>query len=93
VSSYLPRALLFALLTALVALPLGYFCKPWMCWSLFYLGLSLQLAYHYRNFSRLERWSRQPMLDASLQGDGEWDGVFRRLYSDKKELLGKIEQR
>ena len=91
--SYLPRALLFALLTALVALPLGYFGKPWMGWALFYLGLSLQLAYHYRNFSRLERWSRQPMLDASLQGDGEWDGVFRRLYSDKKELLGKIEQR
>jgi two-component system, OmpR family, phosphate regulon sensor histidine kinase PhoR len=60
---------------------------------LFYIGLSLQLAYHYRNFSRLERWSRQPMLDASLEGDGEWDGVFARLYSHEKELLAKIEQR
>jgi two-component system, OmpR family, phosphate regulon sensor histidine kinase PhoR len=93
VRAYLPRALLFALLTAVLAFPLGYFGKPWMGWALFYIGLSLQLAYHYRNFSRLERWSRQPMLDASLEGDGEWDGVFRRLYSHEKELLAKIEQR
>jgi two-component system phosphate regulon sensor histidine kinase PhoR len=93
VSSYLPRALILALLTAAVAFPLGYFARPWMGWALFYLGLSLQLAYHYRNFARLERWSRQPMLDASLEGDGEWDGVFRRLYSHEKELLAKIEQR
>jgi len=93
VSSYLPRALLFALVTAILAFPLGYFGKPWMGWALFYLGLSLQLAYHYRNFSRLERWSRRPMLDASLEGDGEWDSVFRRLYSHEKELLAKIEQR
>ncbi len=92
-SSYLPRALLFALVTAILAFPLGYFGKPWMGWALFYLGLSLQLAYHYRNFSRLERWSRRPMLDASLEGDGEWDSVFRRLYSHEKELLAKIEQR
>ncbi len=92
-SSYLPRALIFALLTALLAFPLGYFAKPWMGWALFYLGLSLQLAYHYRNFARLERWSRRPMLDASLEGDGEWDSVFRRLYSHEKELLAKIEQR
>lgn len=92
-SSYLPRALILALLTAAVAFPLGYFARPWMGWALFYLGLSLQLAYHYRNFARLERWSRQPMLDASLEGDGEWDGVFRRLYSHEKELLAKIEQR
>jgi len=89
----LPRALILALLTAAVAFPLGYFARPWMGWALFYLGLSLQLAYHYRNFARLERWSRQPMLDASLEGDGEWDGVFRRLYSHEKELLAKIEQR
>jgi two-component system phosphate regulon sensor histidine kinase PhoR len=93
VSAYLPRALLFALLIGLVALPLGYFATPWMGWSLFCIGLGLQLAWHTRNFSRLERWSRQPLLDASLEGDGEWDSVFRRLYSHEKELLGKIAQR
>ncbi|MCL2635157.1 MAG: phosphate regulon sensor histidine kinase PhoR [Betaproteobacteria bacterium] len=91
-SAYLPRALLFLLLAALLAWPLGYFAAPWMGWSLFCLGLGLQLAWHYRNFSRLERWSRQPLLDASLEGDGEWDSVFRRLYSHEKELLGKIAQ-
>ncbi len=64
-----------------------------MGWVLFYLGLSLHLAMHYRNFSRLERWSRKPVLDASLEGDGEWDRVFRRLYRHEKELLEKIELR
>lgn len=87
-SAWLPMALL----TALAAVPLGYFGAPWMGWGLFCIGLGLQLLYHYRNFSRLERWSRQPMLDASLEGDGEWDSIFRRLYSHEKKLLGKIEQ-
>lgn len=64
-----------------------------MGWVLFYIGLSVHLAIHYRNFSRLERWSRAPMLDATLEGDGEWDNVFRRLYSHEKEMLGKIERR
>jgi two-component system, OmpR family, phosphate regulon sensor histidine kinase PhoR len=87
------RALIYGLLTAAVSLLLGYFVEPWMGWVLFYLGLSLHLAMHYRNFSRLERWSRKPVLDASLEGDGEWDRVFRRLYRHEKELLEKIELR
>ncbi len=87
------RALLYSLLTAAVALPLGYFVEPWMGWVLFYIGLSVHLGFHYRNFSRLQRWSRKPFLDASLEGDGEWDDVFRRLYSHEKEMLAKIEQR
>ncbi|WP_306606330.1 phosphate regulon sensor histidine kinase PhoR [Azonexus sp.] len=87
------RALIYGLLTAAVSFLLGYFVEPWMGWVLFYLGLSLHLAMHYRNFSRLERWSRKPVLDASLEGDGEWDRVFRRLYRHEKELLEKIELR
>ncbi len=87
------RALFYGVLTALVALSLGYFGEAWMGWVLFYIGLSVHLGMHYRNFSRLERWSRKPVLDASLEGDGEWDRVFRRLYRHEKESLEKIEQR
>lgn len=87
------RALIYGLLTAGIAFLLGYFVEQWMGWVLFYAGLSLHLAMHYRNFSRLERWSRKPVLNASLEGDGEWDRVFRRLYRHEKELLEKIEQR
>lgn len=87
------RALMYSLLTAAVALPLGYFVEAWMGWVLFYIGLSVHLAIHYRNFSRLERWTRQPILDPNLEGDGEWADVFRRLYRHEKEMLGKIEQR
>ncbi|WP_083651156.1 phosphate regulon sensor histidine kinase PhoR [Azonexus hydrophilus] len=87
------RALFYGVLTAAIAFPLGYFVEQWMGWVLFYTGLSLHLAMHYRNFSRLERWSRKPVLDASLEGDGEWDRVFRRLYRHEKELLEKIERR
>lgn len=91
--SYPPRPLFLVLLTALLAFPLGYFGQPWVGWALFSMGLCLQLAYHYRNFARLERWSRRPILDASLEGDGEWDSVFGRLYGHEKELLTQIEER
>ncbi|WP_281985767.1 phosphate regulon sensor histidine kinase PhoR [Azonexus hydrophilus] len=87
------RALMYGLLTVVSAFLLGWFVETWMGWVLFYTGLSVHLAMHYRNFSRLERWSREPVLDASLEGDGEWDRVFRRLYRHEKDLLGKIELR
>ncbi|RKT62385.1 two-component system phosphate regulon sensor histidine kinase PhoR [Azonexus fungiphilus] len=87
------RALAYGAFTAVIAFLLGYFGETWMGWVLFYIGLSVHLAMHYRNFSRLERWSHKPVLDASLEGDGEWDAVFRRLYRHEKELLEKIEHR
>jgi len=87
------RALLYGLLTVISSFLLGWFAETWMGWVLFYTGLSVHLAMHYRNFSRLERWSREQGLDASLEGDGEWDKIFRRLYRHEKELLEKIEQR
>lgn len=87
------RALLYGLLTVIVSFLLGWFVETWMGWVLFYAGLSIHLAMHYRNFSRLERWSRERELGASLDGDGEWDKVFRRLYRHEKEMLDKIEQR
>jgi len=87
------RALLYGLLTVVTSFLLGWFVETWMGWVLFYTGLSVHLAMHYRNFSRLERWSRERGLDASLEGDGEWDKIFRRLYRHEKELLEQIEQR
>ena len=52
------RALTYGVLTALVALSLGYFGEAWMGWVLFYIGLSVHLGMHYRNLhnnSGLER--------------------------------------
>jgi len=93
VSAQLIRALLLALLSALVALPVGHFVAPWAGWTLFSVGLGLQMAFHFRNFARLERWSRAPVVDSSLEGEGAWDGVFGRLYRHEKDLRAQIARR
>ena len=92
-SAQVVRALLLALLTALIALPVGHFGAVWAGWTLFCTGLGLQLAFHFRNFARLERWSRNPVVDPSLEGEGAWDGVFGRLYQHEKDLRGQIASR
>ena len=92
-SGQLVRSLLIGLATALLAVPLGYFVTPWLGWGIFCLGLGLQLLFHFRHFARLDRWSRHPVVDASLEGEGEWDGVFGRLYRHEKELRHQIAQR
>jgi two-component system phosphate regulon sensor histidine kinase PhoR len=84
---------LLALLAALLALPVGYFVAHWAGWAVFCCGLGLQLAFHFRNFARLERWSRSPVVDSSLEGEGAWDGVFGRLYRHEKDLRTKLAQR
>ena len=61
-SEQLIRALLLALLTALIALPVGYFVAQWAGWSVFCAGLALQMVFHFRNFARLERWSKAPVV-------------------------------
>ena len=92
-SGQLVRAFFLALLTALIALPVGYFVAHWAGWTLFSVGLGLQLAFHFRNFARLERWSRAPVVDSSLEGEGAWDGVFGRLYRHEKDLRAQIARR
>jgi len=87
------RALLLALLSALIALPVGHFVAPWAGWTFFSVGLGLQMAFHFRNFARLERWSRAPVVDSSLEGEGAWDGVFGRLYRHEKDLRAQIARR
>jgi len=93
VSSQLIRALLLALLSTVVALPIGYFVAHWAGWTVFCLGLALQMAFHFRNFARLDRWSHNPVVDASLEGEGAWDGIFGRLYRHEKDLREQIAQR
>ena len=92
-SSSLIRALLLALLAVLIALPVGHFVAPWVGWTVFCGSLGLQMAFHFRNFTRLDRWSRAPVVDDSLEGEGAWDGVFGRLYRHEKDLRAQIAAR
>ena len=87
------RALLLAGAFALLALPLGHFVAPWAGWAVFCLGLGLQMAFHFRNFTRLERWSRAPVVDPGLEGEGAWDEVFGRLYQHEKDMRARIARR
>lgn len=87
------RSLLLMLASAIVAWPVGHFVAGWAGWLLFSASLVLQMALHFRNFSRLDRWSRTPGVDRSLEGEGAWDGVFGRLYRHEKDLREQIAQR
>ena len=92
-SSSLIRALLLAVLAAVVALPVGHFVAHWAGWTVFCGSLGLQMAFHFRYFARLDRWSRAPVVDDSLEGEGAWDGVFGRLYRHEKDLRAQIAAR
>ncbi|MBF1165004.1 MAG: DUF3329 domain-containing protein, partial [Dechloromonas agitata] len=87
------RAVILAAVAAAVAIPVGTFSRPWHGWAVFSLGLVLQMVFHFRNFTRLDRWSRNPLIDASLEGEGEWDNIFGRLYRHEKDLRQQIAQR
>ena len=93
VSEQLIRGLLLALLSALIALPVGYLFAQWAGWALFCAGLGMQMVFHFRNFSRLDRWSKAPVVDGSLEGEGAWDGIFGRLYRHEKDLRAQIAKR
>jgi len=90
VAAQLIQSLLLTLLAAGIALPFGYFVSPSTGWMVFSLGLGLQMVFHFRNFARLERWSRAPVVDDSLAGKGAWDTIFARLYRHEKDLRARI---
>lgn len=92
-SGQLVWAMLLTVLAAVVAYPVGYFVSHLAGWAVFCAGFGLQLAFHFRNFARLERWSRAPVVDSSLEGEGAWDGVFGRLYRHEKDLRAQIARR
>lgn len=92
-SSSLIRALLLAVLAAVVAYPIGHFVVPWAGWTFFCASLGLQMVFHFKNFARLDRWSYAPVVDDSLEGEGAWDGIFGRLYRHEKDLRAQIAAR
>jgi two-component system, OmpR family, phosphate regulon sensor histidine kinase PhoR len=92
-SSELLRAFVLILLSILIALPVGKFVAAWAGWAVLCAGLAAQMLFHFGNFSRLERWSRAPEVDDSLEGAGAWDGVFGRLYRHEKDLRSQIAER
>lgn len=93
VTAHLIQALLYALLTAVIAVPVGYYWGAGTGWMIFCLGLVLQMAFHFRNFARLERWTQAPVVDDTLEGQGAWNGIFGRLYRHEKELRTRIAER
>jgi two-component system, OmpR family, phosphate regulon sensor histidine kinase PhoR len=93
VLSLVMRASILALLAALIAVPVGYFVAPWAGWLIFCASLCGQLAFQFRNFARLNRWSHNPGVDATLEGGGAWDGIFGRLYRHEKDLREQISRR
>jgi two-component system, OmpR family, phosphate regulon sensor histidine kinase PhoR len=93
VPSQIVNALVLILLAAGIAIPVGYFAAPWAGWAIFCAGLGLQMLFNFRNFARLDRWSQRPIVDASLEGEGAWDGIFGRLYRHEKDLRSQISER
>ncbi|MEO8410231.1 MAG: phosphate regulon sensor histidine kinase PhoR [Propionivibrio sp.] len=87
------RTVLLAVLAALVAWPVGHFVAAWAGWAVFSSGLCLLMAFHFVNFARLDRWSRAPVVDNSLEGRGDWDNIFGRLYRHEKDLRDQIARR
>lgn len=89
----LARAAQLTALAACIAWLLGDLYSVTAGWAVFCLGLCLQMLSHFRNFGRLDRWSRMPGVDVSLEGNGAWDGIFGRLYRHEKDLRAQIERR
>ena len=92
-TSLVVRAVILAAIAAAIAIPVGIFSRPWHGWAVFCVGLVLQQLIHFRHFARLDRWTRNPDVDASLEGEGAWDDIFGRLYRHEKDLRQSIAQR
>jgi len=87
------RALPLAALAASSALAVGSFVADWAGWAVFCAVLALPLGFHFRNFIRLERWSRGPSGAARLAKEADRDGVLGRLYRREKDLRDEITRR
>jgi two-component system phosphate regulon sensor histidine kinase PhoR len=87
------RALLLAALAASMALAVGSFVAEWAGWAVFCAVLALPLAFHFRNFVQLERWSREPFGDARLADAADGDGILSRLYRREKNLRDEVTRR
>ncbi len=87
------KALTLLILAALLAAPFWLFFSVAAGWVVLFLGLGIQAYFHFRNFAKLEKWTRAPFADDTLEGDGAWNGVFGRLYRHERELRQQIAAR
>lgn len=87
------RVAAVTLIFGLVAAPVGYFLGERLGWTVLCGGLLLQLLFQLRYFSRLDRWSHRPVVDASLEGEGVWDDLFGRIYRHEKDVQEQIARR
>lgn len=92
-STHFLKALTLALLAALLATPCWLLWGAAAGWSVLFVGLGVQAYFHFRNFSKLEKWTRAPFADDKLEGDGAWNGIFGRLYRHEKDLRQRIAAR
>ncbi len=87
------KALSFLVLAAVLATPFWLFVGAAAGWVVLFLGMGIQAYFHFRNFAKLEKWTRAPFADDTLEGDGAWNGVFGRLYRHEKDLRQQIAAR
>ncbi len=92
-ATQLTRAVWWALLAAVVCVPVGVFLAAWAGWALFALSLFLQLYHQFCQLERLEKWTREPFPDDTLEGVGTWNLVFGRLYRHEKALNEQLAER
>lgn len=78
-------------ITGGVAGVVDFFSQAPFGWITFGLLLALQHLLHAWRFAQLDRWTRNPTVDTSLEAKGAWDVVFSRLYHHEKALRQQIE--
>ena len=91
--SQIARTLILALTTLAAAAALGWLVDYWLGILAALLGIGLQMARHFRNFSRLDQWSTTPSIELRPEAEGAWDAIFSRLYRHEKDLRTQIGQR
>jgi two-component system phosphate regulon sensor histidine kinase PhoR len=79
------RAILVALLTALLVVPLGLLFNFTLAFAAGLLLLFLILCLHLRQMSRLLAWARQPLGSTVPDGYGLWEDAFAALYQRSRE--------
>lgn len=87
------NALTRMVIAVVISLLVARFAQPWMGWLCLVAALTWQLLFHLHYLARLDRWSAAPTVDPDLEGEGAWDGVFRRLYRHEKDLRHQIAAR
>ncbi|HRF88347.1 MAG TPA: phosphate regulon sensor histidine kinase PhoR [Pseudomonadales bacterium] len=73
-----------------IAVVIGLAFSSWYGWAFLCASLLCLYAFQAWHFTRLDRWTRNPVIDTSLEGKGAWDTIFGRLYHHEKDLRTQI---